>query len=207
MYLSQRSWISEFVIFLLIARTNGYTCNDGCYISDSYVNDGFCDCSDCGDECGWTCATCSCPTTCGDYSSCSSDTEIACTTAPSYEYDYHYSPSSSYDSSDTQSFGCTTAGCSVEKTWLIDGGCVNPQLRVSIIETDYADSSTEYASVFVNDEYVDTCSELNQDCTYNWVQCINGDLIHQHQRSAKEKVRNFLFFGHFSISKKYIEKR
>ena len=97
-------------------------------------------------------------------------------------FDYYYYPTYSYDSSDTEFFGCTYGGCTVERTWKIQGRCVNPRLRVSIIETDFADSA-ETANVYVNGGWIDTCSELNEDCSYDWVQCsgaynydLSGDL-------------------------------
>ena len=53
---------------------DGFTCSDDCVISDIYVNDGYCDCTDCGDEDGWTCSTCEdgCPDSCGGYEDCGS---------------------------------------------------------------------------------------------------------------------------------------
>lgn len=35
-----------------------FSCPDGCEIPMVYVNDNFCDCSDCADETSWTCDTC-----------------------------------------------------------------------------------------------------------------------------------------------------
>ena len=49
-----------------------YKCNDGCLISESYVNDGYyCDCSDCGDESALDCGRCPCPNSCGEWDYCS----------------------------------------------------------------------------------------------------------------------------------------
>ena len=33
----------------------GFSCNDGCGISDNYVNDAWCDCNQCEDEDSFTC--------------------------------------------------------------------------------------------------------------------------------------------------------
>ena len=48
-------------------------CNDGCVITEDFLDDGYCDCSECEDESDWTCDTCSsdgCPTTCGTWTEC-----------------------------------------------------------------------------------------------------------------------------------------
>ena len=47
-------------------------CTDGCAIYTSYMDDGYCDCSDCGDETDYTCSSCAngCPSDCGDYMLC-----------------------------------------------------------------------------------------------------------------------------------------
>ncbi|CAK9002612.1 unnamed protein product [Durusdinium trenchii] len=39
-------------------RCPGGSCPDGCEIPVQYVNDDFCDCSNCADELDWTCGTC-----------------------------------------------------------------------------------------------------------------------------------------------------
>ena len=57
-------------------RTTGgtFSCNDGCPISEDFIDDYYCDCSECEDEANWTCDTClgGCPTDCYDYTYCSS---------------------------------------------------------------------------------------------------------------------------------------
>lgn len=46
-------------------------CSDGCVVKAAFINDGWCDCSDCGDEVDGTCEDCGgCPTTCGEYTKC-----------------------------------------------------------------------------------------------------------------------------------------
>lgn len=49
-----------------------FVCNDGCDIRDTYMNDGYCDCSGCEDESSYTCESCGagCPTYCGGYQRC-----------------------------------------------------------------------------------------------------------------------------------------
>merc|ERR550539_1206446 len=49
-----------------------FVCDDGCDISDSYENDGYCDCANCEDEAAYTCTSCSggCPTYCGGWKRC-----------------------------------------------------------------------------------------------------------------------------------------
>ena len=65
--------VTAFVIVssVMWCYSGAYTCNDGCVISDYWVDDSYCDCSDCGDELSWTCGSCGgCPTTCGEYVRC-----------------------------------------------------------------------------------------------------------------------------------------
>ena len=53
--------------------SKAFDCDDGCFVIDDWVNDNYCDCSNCEDEysTGWTCSTCpGCPTVCGDYEQC-----------------------------------------------------------------------------------------------------------------------------------------
>ena len=52
--------------------SDGYTCSDGCTISTAYVNDDWCDCTDCGDENEWTCEDCEngCSDSCGTFRYC-----------------------------------------------------------------------------------------------------------------------------------------
>jgi len=49
-----------------------YVCSDGCPVNQNWLNDNYCDCSDCGDEEAHTCDSCGgCPTQCGAYIRCS----------------------------------------------------------------------------------------------------------------------------------------
>ena len=61
-----------------------YGCNDGCVIPEEWLNDYYCDCSQCEDEAYWTCGTCSsegCPEVCGEFVQCDgSGTETVDTT-------------------------------------------------------------------------------------------------------------------------------
>ena len=147
---------------------NGYTCSNDCEISDDSVNNGYCDCYDCGDEDSWTCGSCGgCPnaTECGSSFDCP-------------PIDYYFYPVASNDTYnddmyDIREFGCTFPGCSVTKSWLIDGQCDNPLLIVQIVETDFQDSPYEYAQIYINNDYIGKCDELDSDCTYNWVTCLD----------------------------------
>ena len=49
-------------------------CDDGCPIFEDYVNDDWCDCSNCEDEQSWNCTNCygGCPQSCGGYGYCPS---------------------------------------------------------------------------------------------------------------------------------------
>ena len=52
---------------------NTFSCSDGCNVPCDWVNDNYCDCSDCGDEIstGHDCDSCGgCPTDCGDWIFC-----------------------------------------------------------------------------------------------------------------------------------------
>ena len=54
---------------------SSFTCDSGdCTISDSYVNDDWCDCPDCSDEAYYDCDRCGgCPDECGDFVLCEND--------------------------------------------------------------------------------------------------------------------------------------
>ena len=47
-----------FNVTLNIFGNLTYTCSDGCTIPSFFVNDSYCDCSDCEDELEFTCSTC-----------------------------------------------------------------------------------------------------------------------------------------------------
>ena len=49
-----------------------FTCNDGCPITEEYIDDQYCDCSECEDETYCGCDSYyGCPTECGDWEPCS----------------------------------------------------------------------------------------------------------------------------------------
>lgn len=48
--------------------TPPFVCSDGCVVNAGYINDGWCDCSDCGDEVDVTCDQR--PKRCGEYTNC-----------------------------------------------------------------------------------------------------------------------------------------
>ena len=74
------SWVScsasteAPVIFTSTDSPNNFTCDDNCSVPHYWVNDDWCDCSNCEDEyeTGWNCNTCTCPTECNDYHYCGS---------------------------------------------------------------------------------------------------------------------------------------
>ena len=68
------TWILSVFISIQSTLTSSYTCSDGCNINDAYLNDDYCDCSDCGDEDAFDCRTCICPTSCGAYEYCTATT-------------------------------------------------------------------------------------------------------------------------------------
>ena len=73
----------------------------------------------------------------------------------------------------TEQFGCTSAGCSVDKTFYIQGKCNNPRLTIEIYETDYSETN-EYAFVYVDQQPIANCTDLNQRCTGDWYVTIHA---------------------------------
>ena len=69
-------------------------------------------------------------------------------------------------------FGCTTSGCSVEKSIEVIGQCTNPKLTVEIVETDYY-YSNEYVNIYINGDFIASCEPLDEYCTHDWVTCQN----------------------------------
>ena len=61
------------VVATVVNKTSAYVCDDGCQIPNSYIDDNYCDCFDCGDETNLNCSTCSpygCTNDCSDYQYC-----------------------------------------------------------------------------------------------------------------------------------------
>ena len=88
--------------------------------------------------------------------------------------DYYFNVGENGDFIDSQTFGCTTAGCSVTKEWLVTGNCYYPTLTIDIVETDFGFTSEE-AYIYVNGEYLGSCEPLDQDATHDWVTCDIAD--------------------------------
>ena len=88
--------------------------------------------------------------------------------------DYYFQVGLDHVFTDNEYFGCTTPGCTVAKTWQINGTCLNPRLTVWIAEGDY-DNSYETAMIYINNDYVGDCNELGQwdcgDIVDNFVEC------------------------------------
>ena len=82
-------------------------------------------------------------------------------------YDYCLCTNGDSNAYETVEFGCTYAGCGVSKTFYVYGTCSNPRLSMQIYETDFAESY-ETASVYIGGSFVDYCSQLNEDCGYDW---------------------------------------
>ena len=78
--------------------------------------------------------------------------------------DYSMNVGSSGVGSVTGIISCTSAGCSDTISVGIRGKCDDPQLTLTIVETDFADS-TEYAYVYINGGYVASCEPLSMYCT------------------------------------------
>ena len=72
-------------------------------------------------------------------------------TIVSAEYDYYFEIGSNNEYSNHQQFGCTEWECSVNKTWLINGTCINPTLTVSIVET------LETVTIFIHNDQIGQC--------------------------------------------------
>ena len=73
--------------------------------------------------------------------------------------DYSMNVGSSGVGSVTGVLSCTSAGCSDTISFGIRGKCDDPQLTLTMVETDFADSS-EYAYVYINSGYVASCEPL-----------------------------------------------
>ena len=84
------------------------------------------------------------------------------------DYIVNIGPDTGYKS--VEYVGCTTFGCSISKTWLVNGSCIDATLTISVVETDFA-SSNEITNISINGEYIGSCEPLDQDCTYDWITC------------------------------------
>ena len=73
--------------------------------------------------------------------------------------DYSMNVGSSGIGSVTGVLSCTTAGCSDTISFGIRGKCDDPQLTLTMVETDFA-SSVETAFVYVNGAYIASCEPL-----------------------------------------------
>ena len=114
-----------------------------------------------------------------------SEVTIAC-----YDYILEALPGSV---SNTQEFGCEYENCNVTRVWNVVGACKDPKLYVTIVETDYS-SSSETASIIVENDRLGTCDELIDDCTHDFVDCSNvygydlGSYIDSSQASSDEYI-------------------
>ena len=71
----------------------------------------------------------------------------------------------------SQRFGCDAPGCSVTSTWNIEGVCIKPNVTLSVSQTD-VNSDSEQVMIYVNDEYLGNCTELDGECQRDdWKQC------------------------------------
>ena len=107
-----------------------FECDDGCQIFDDYVNDDYCDCTNCEDEIDWTCDNCNfhCPTECGDYRDCgghnlnaSFECDDGCTISVNYINDNMCDCSNCEDESDWTCETCNAGVCpsSDECGWFV----------------------------------------------------------------------------------------
>ena len=75
---------------------------------------------------------------------------------------------------DQVQFGCKKDACSVTKTFEVWPSCVNPQLRLQVIQTDMG-SVEDPLAIYVNDDLIGYCHELSygQECSLDWIECEN----------------------------------
>ena len=87
----------------------------------------------------------------------------------------------------TQQFGCDTPGCSVARTWEIDGVCLKPNVTLTISQSDF-NADDEQIRIYINDEYFGNCTDLNRECRHNdWKQC---GVVNQYYENTA-----YLFYG------------
>lgn len=177
-------------------------------ISESYVDDFICDCSDCEDESYWTCESCSfgCPDTCGDYTDCLASTfncNDSCVIPKSYVDDSICDCSNCEDeyewTCESCSSGCPdycgnftycrnidsyTYGSSSsyhhDGTYECDDGC---KILESYVDDSYCDCAN------CEDESRWTCESCHERCPANhscgddWSYCINRETLSQSNSS------------------------
>lgn len=91
----------------------------------------------------------------------------------SAEIDYVFEVGKDNEYVSTKDFGCFGAGCGISKTWQLKGTCKNAKISASFIETDFLDTATEKAFVFIDGVQLGQCANLNQDGNYVFVGCTN----------------------------------
>ena len=84
--------------------------------------------------------------------------------------DYIFQPGLHNNFISKRRFGCRTAGCSITKTWQIVGNCLQPNVALNILQTDFNDDN-ETVLIYINDEYLGKCGELNEKCSDSWQEC------------------------------------
>ena len=110
--LNPHVWLALCVTLGLYNLVTSFTCDDGCDIPDGYVDDGYCDCSNCEEETQFTCSNCECPTDCGDYFDCLTLTQYICSDGCNVSIDWvndGYCDCS--DCGDENSWTCDTCDC------------------------------------------------------------------------------------------------
>ena len=121
---------------------DGFVCDDGCVIPAAWENDDYCDCSNCEDEINWNCATCQCPTVCGDYYYCLGTPNPFTTTMGPFTTIATGSPTSN---------GFTTTTGNSNNYFICDDGCV-------------------ISAAYENDDYCD-CSKCEDEMNWNCTTC------------------------------------
>ena len=140
---NRRTWLGLCLTLGLYKLSTSFTCDDGCNIPNGYVDDSYCDCSDCEDETQFTCDNCDCPTDCGDYFDCLTLTEYFCSDGCNVSIDY------------VNDGYCDCSDCGDENSWTCDT-CYCPDFCGEY----YACGSGSSGSSFTSDDLF-TC---NDDC-------------------------------------------
>ena len=150
-----------------VVKVNGFMCDDGCNITNSYYNDSWCDCVTCEDEPLFNCSTClgGCPDACGP-------SATLCVT-PSGNNTFICDDNCTIDNQYYNDSWCDCTNCEDEPLWtcLSCGGCPNGTCYDSIDCSFSAGVTTTLAA--------DGYFECNDGCEINatyyndlWCDCV-----------------------------------
>ena len=138
-------------------------CDDGCSISSNYINDSYCDCSNCEDEPYYSCGSCfeGCPSECGNYTYCLFECYDGCILPTGYIDDGFCDCD---ECEDEPYFNCSSClnGCTT--------GCGNYTFCYDIFTCD---DGCEISSNYYDDYYCD-CSNCEDESKWDCSTCAGG---------------------------------